>query len=147
MTVAHPIVSAYTLKTLTMTFQLLDAAGDPTGDVEDFTDHIGGVTFKPTSQTGTWTGGSGNVVSEVGTATWVAGFGLIQDLDPESLLMYLLENEGAKAQFSGKLKTGTRTVQGIVTLTPAQIGGEPGANPLSSTVDLPMDGKPQFVEV
>jgi len=143
-TVPHEIVSPYTLKTATMTFQLLDASGVPTGDVEDFTDHIGSITFTPTAQTGSWTGVGGNVVSENGIATWVAGFGLIQDLDAESLLMYLLEHEGAKAKFSGKLKSGSRTVSGVITLTPATIGGDVGANPLSSTVNLPMDGKPAF---
>lgn len=143
--IAHEIVSPYTLKTATMTFQLLDATGTPTGDVDDFTDHIGSITFTPTAQSGSWTGASGNVVSENGVATWVAGFGLIQDLDAESLLMYLLEHEGVKAKFSGKLKSGTRTVSGIVTLTPATIGGDVGPNPLSSTVNMPMDGKPAFI--
>lgn len=140
----HPIVSPFTLKTANMVFQLLDGAGQPSGTPDDFTDHIGSISFTPTSQSGAWTGCGGNVVSENGIATWVAGFGLIQDLDDSSFLRWLLTHEGAKATFSGKLKSGTDTVSGTVTLTPAAIGGDIGPAPLSSTVSFPMDSHPVF---
>lgn len=139
-TIAHPVTDAYVLKTLSILFKRKGAT-----DTDDFTKHVGGVTFTPTAQSGSWTGASGNVISEQGIATWVATLGLVQDLDDDGFMLWLLAHEGEKADVTATLKSGTGAFTFTVTLTPAAIGGEVGPNPLSSSVTLPMDGKPVFV--
>lgn len=139
-TIPHPVGEHYTLKTATVIFQLAGAT-----DSDDFSDHVGEVTFTPTSQSGSWTSVNGNVLSEQGVATWAATLGLVQDLDDDGFLLWLLAHEGEKATVTATLKSGTGAFSFVVTLTPATIGGAPGANPLSSTVTLPMDGKPERV--
>jgi len=133
----HDVVNPFTLKTASVLFKLEGAT-----DSDDFSKPISDITFTPTAQSGSWTGCSGNTISEQGIATWVAGFGLVQDLDDDSLLLWLLEHEGEKAEVTATLKTGATAFVFTVTLTPATIGGAIGPNPLSSTVNLPMDGKP-----
>ena len=136
-TIPHPVTDPYVLKTASVLFQLEGAT-----DSDDFSKHIGGITFTPTAQSGSWTGASGNVISEQGIATWAATFGLVQDLDDEGFMLWLLLHEGEKANVTATLKSGTGAFTFTVTLTPAAIGGEVGPNPLSSSVTLPMDGKP-----
>lgn len=136
-TIAHPVTDFYTLKTASVVFKL-----DGATDSDDFSDHIGEIAFNPASQTGSWTSINGKVVSENGIATWTATMGLVQDLNDQSFLLWLLEHEGEKASVTATLKSGTGAFTFDVTLTPAQIGGQVGSNPLSSQVTLPMDGKP-----
>ncbi len=136
-TTMHTVGTPYVLKTASVVFTLNGAT-----DSDDFSKHIGEITFTPSATSGSWTGCSGNVISEQGIATWTATFSMIQDLDDDGFLLWLLDNEGAKADFSATLKSGTGAFSGTVTLTPATIGGAPGADPLSSSVTLPMDGKP-----
>ena len=136
-TVTHEVVNPYTLKTARVLFKLEGSA-----DTDDFSKPISDITFTPTSQSGSWTGCTGNVISEQGIATWVAGFGLAQDLDDDSFMLWLLEHEGEKAQVTATLKSGAKAFVFTVTLTPATIGGAVGPNPLSSSVSFPMDGKP-----
>lgn len=137
-TTPHEVVSPYTLKTATCTFKIGTATPD------DFSDHIGEITLTPTATSGSWTSINGKVITENGIATWAAGFGLVQDLDDASFLRYLLDNEGTKALVEATLANGTDKVTFTVTLAPATIGGASGANPLSSTVTMPIDGKPAF---
>lgn len=135
----HPIVSPYTLKTASVIFQL---SGATTSD--DFSDHIGEITLNPSAQSGSWVGVTGNTVSDQATATWAATLGLIQDLDDASLLRWLLTNEGQKATCTAVLASGKDTLTFTFTVTPAQIGGAAGSTPLSSSVTVPIDGKPAF---
>ena len=136
-TIVHEVGDSFVLKTASVLFKLVGAT-----DTDDFSKHIGDITFTPTSSSGSWTGCTGNVITEQGIATWTAGFGLVQDLDPDGFLLWLLEHEGEKAQVTATLKSGTGAFTFTVTIVPATIGGAIGANPLSSTVTLPMDGKP-----
>lgn len=136
-TVIHELVNPYTLKTATVLFKLAGAT-----DSDDFSEPISDITFTPSAQTGTWTSCTGKVVSEMGTATWAAAFGLAQDLDDDSFMLWLLEHEGEKAEVTATLKSGAKAFKFTVTLTPATIGGTVGSNPLSSSVTFPMDGKP-----
>lgn len=133
----HPIGSSFVLKTATVVFKREGAT-----DSDDFSLHIGDIILNPTIQSGSWTGCSGNVISEQGVATWAAQFGLLQDLEDNGLLWWLMDHEGEKADVTATLKSGADPVYFTVTLSPAQIGGAIGANPLSSSVTMACDGKP-----
>lgn len=136
-TISHPIVTPYVFKTGSVTFKL-----DGATDVDDFTKHISELTLTPSTQSGTWTGISGNVIADQGLATWAAQFGLAQDLDDESLLWFLFDNEGSKAQVVFIPATGAATLTFDVVLSAANIGGAVGPNPLGATVTMAVSGKP-----
>lgn len=138
-TVPHPVGQAYVLKTATVLIQRDGAA-----DVDDFSDHVGEITLTPTSSSGSWTAVNGKVISDQSVSTWAATLGLVQDLDSSGLLRYLLTHEGEKADVVATLADGADDLNITVTLSPATIGGQPGANPLASSVTLPMDGRPEF---
>lgn len=137
---AHPVVNSFTLKTATVVFKRHGVT-----DSDDFTEHVGDITLTPSVQSGSWTGCSGNVITDQGIATWAAAFGLTQDLDDNSFLWWLLDHEGEKADVTITLKSGADPVYITVTLSPAQIGGAVGSNPLSSSVTMAVDGKPSRV--
>lgn len=136
-TTAHTVTRPYVLKTAQAIFTRAGAE-----DADDFSDHIGEVTLTPTSQSGSWTGITGKTISDQGIATWAATLGLIQDLDDNGLLRWLLQHEGEKATLALTLATGADTITIDVTLSPSQIGGAVGPNPLSGSVTLAVDGKP-----
>lgn len=136
----HPVSNPYTLKTATCVFEREGATSS-----DDFSDHIGEITLTPNTASGSWTSITGKVITENGIATWAAGFGLVQDLDDASFLRWLLAHEGEKAEVTATLKGGADSVIFTVTLSPASIGGAAGADPLSSNVTMPIDGKPEFV--
>lgn len=138
-TTPHPVVHPFVLKTATATF--LRASGV---DADDFSLHIGEVTLTPATSVGTWTGISGNVVSDQAIATWTAQFGLIQDLEDNGFLRWLLTYEGEKAAVELTLATGADPCTFTVTLSPSTIGGVVGPNPLTGTVSMPIDGRPVF---
>ena len=136
--VAHPITTPLTMKTATVT-----AAVTGSADTDTLTPQVGEITLTPTTQTGSWTGVSGNVQSDQSIATWAVTLGMIQDIATTGMLRWLLTNEGKKATFTCVLVTGV-TVTFTATISPAQIGGAPSAGPLTSTVTLACDGKPSF---
>lgn len=138
-TVTHEVGKAFVLKTTSVVF-----TRDGATDSDDFSKHIGEVAFTPSVQTGTWTGVSGNVISDQGIATWTTTFGLIQDLADNGFLRWLLIHEGEKADAVVTFADGADPCTVTVTLSPAQIGGAVGANPLSSSVTMATDGKPNF---
>ncbi len=138
-TIAHPVVLPYVLKTASCLI-----TRDGAADTDDFTDHVGEITLTPNVQSGSWTGVGGNVISEQGIATWTAGLGLIQDLDANGLLRYLLIHEGEKATIACALVDSADVVTVTVKLSPATIGGPVGSNPLTGTVTMAVDGKPQW---
>lgn len=139
-TTVRPVVMPYTFKTAKV-IVTRDAAPDAP---DDFTDHVGEVTLTPTVESGSWRGVGGNVIKDTGVPEWVAQLGLIQDLDANGFLRYLLEHSGEKATIEATPATGADPITVDVTLAPATIGGQPGANPLSSTVSLPVDGQPDW---
>lgn len=138
------VVRPFVLKTAKATFAIIDpATGDP-GTVQDWSLHIGELTLTPSTQSGSWTGISGNVVSDLSIATWAAQFGLIQDLDDSGFLRWLLEEEGSKAEVVVTFASGADPCTFVVTLTPSTLGGAVGPNPLSGTVTMSVDGRPVF---
>lgn len=137
-TVAHPVTTPLTYKVATLT-----AAVTGSSDTDTLTPQVSEITFTPTTQSGSWTGVSGNVVSDQSIATWAMKLGMIQDVAASGLLRWLLTNEGKKATFTALMTTGvTATV--TATISPAEIGGAVTPGPLTSTVTLACDGKPAF---
>ena len=136
--VAHPVTTPLSYKVATLT-------GSVTGstDTDTLSPQVSEITFTPATQSGTWTGVGGNVVSDQSIATWTATLGMIQDVATTGLVRWLLTNEGKKCTFTALLTTGV-TVTFTATLSPATIGGPVGPGYLTSTVQLAMDGKPVF---
>jgi hypothetical protein len=139
-TVNHPVVKPYVLKTANVKFKLSGAT-----DTDDFTPHISEIRLTPSTPSGSWTGVSGNVISDQGVATWTAQFGAIQDLDTAGLLRWLLANQGKKADVTAILATGAGTITCTVTLAAGEIGGAVGADPLTFTTPMAVDGTPAWV--
>ncbi len=136
--VAHPVTTPLTFKVATLTAAVVGAT-----DTDTLTPQVGEITFTPSTQSGSWTGVSGNVVADQGVATWALTLGMIQDVAATGMLRWLLTNEGKKAVFTALLTTGvTATI--TATISPAQIGGAVTPGPLTSTVTLACDGKPVF---
>ncbi len=136
--VAHPVTKPLSYKVATLTAAVVGAT-----DTDTLTPQVGELTFVPTTQSSTWTGIGGNVVSDQSIATWAVTLGLIQDVDTTGLVRWLLVNEGKKCVLTALLTTGV-TVTITVTLSPAQIGGAVAPGYLTSTVNLAADGKPVF---
>lgn len=134
--IAHPVVDPLILKTATVVI-----AREGATDTDDFTDHVGELTLTPAGTAVSWVGIGGNTLQDQGVATWSATLGLIQDLDSNGLLRYLLAHEGEKATITATLKDAADVVTIDVTLTPTAIGGSPGAF-ATGTATLPVDGKP-----
>lgn len=139
-TVDHSVVKPYTLKTASVKFKIAGAT-----DTDDFSKHIDEIRLKPTTQSGSWIGVTGNVVSDQSIATWKATFGLVQDLDTTGLLRWLLANDGKKADATVVLATGGGTISFTFTIAAAEIGGKVGSTPLSSTAEMAVDGTPAWV--
>lgn len=139
MDIAHPITTPLAFKTTTV-----EAVVDGSADTDVLTPQVGELRFTPTTQTGSWTGVSGNTVSEQSAPVWTVTLGMIQDIAATGMLRWLLTNKGKKAVFTAELVSGV-TVTFIATISPAEIGGAPSGTPLSSTVTLAMDGDPDFV--
>lgn len=133
---AIPVESPYSLKTAKV---VITPEG---GTASDFSDHVGEITLTPTAQSASWTAVSGFVLQDVGKSTWACQLGLIQDLADTGLLRYLMTHEGEKALVEATLATGADELSFTVTLSPSTIGGAAGAEPLSGTVTLPVDGAP-----
>lgn len=137
-TVNHPVTTPLTFKTTTVNASVVGSS-----DTDNLTPQVGEVRFTPSTQTGSWVGVSGNVVSDQSMPTWVVTLGMIQDIAATGMLRWLLANKGKKCTFTCLLVTGV-TATFTATLSPAEIGGAPSGTPLSSTVTLAMDGDPAF---
>lgn len=136
--VAHPVTTPLSYKVATLTAAV---TGSP--DTDTLTPQVGEIRFTPTTQSGSWTGVSGNVVQDQGIATWAMTLGMIQDVAASGMLRWLLANEGKKATFTALLTTGV-TVTIVAMISPAEIGGPVQAGYLTATVTLACDGKPAF---
>lgn len=137
-TVAHPVTTPLSYKVATCSAAVVGSS-----DTDTLSPQLHEIRFTPTTQSGSWTGIGGNVVSDQSIATWAVTLGMIQDVAATGLLRWLLLNEGKKATFTALLTTGV-TVTFTATLSPAEIGGPVGSGYLTSTVTLAMDGKPAF---
>mgnify|MGYP000869351020 CR=1 FL=1 len=136
--VAHPVTTPLTFKVATLTAAVVGAT-----DTDTLSPQVSEITFTPTTQSGSWTGVGGNVVSDQGIATWALTLGMIQDVAANGMLRWLLANEGKKCAFTALLITGVAAAI-TATISPAQIGGGVTPGPLTSTVTLACDGKPVF---
>lgn len=134
----HPVTTPLTFKTTTVTAQVAGAT-----NTDDLSPQIGELKFTPTTQSGSWTGVGGNTVSDQSVATWAVTIGMIQDIAASGMLRWLLANEGKKCDFVAELVEGEE-VNFTATISPAEIGGAPAGGPLTSTVTMAMDGKPDF---
>lgn len=137
-TINHDITTVLAFKTTTV-----QATVAGSSDTDILTKQVGELKFTPQTQTGTWTGVSGNVISDQSMPTWNVTIGMIQDIAASGMLRWLLTNKGKKCTFTALLVTGV-TVTFTATLSPAEIGGAPSGTPLTSTVTLAMDGDPAF---
>lgn len=136
--VPHPVTTPLSYKVGTLTGAVAGSA-----DTDTLTPQVSELTFVPSTQSGSWTGIGGNVVSDQSIATWAVTLGMIQDVATTGLLRWLLTNEGKKCVFTALLTTGV-TVTFTATISPAQIGGAVAPGYLTSSVTLAMDGKPVF---
>ncbi len=136
--VAHPVTTPLAYKVGTLTGAVVGAV-----DTDTLSPQVSEVTFQPTTQSGSWTGIGGNVVSDQGIATWNVVLGMIQDVAATGMLRWLLNNEGKKCVFTLLATTGV-TITFTATISPATIGGAVGPGYLTSQVTLAMDGKPVF---
>lgn len=136
--VAHPVTTPLAYKVATLTGAVVGAV-----DTDTLSPQVSEVTFQPTTQSGSWTGIGGNVVSDQGIATWNVVLGMIQDVAATGMLRWLLNNEGKKCVFTLLATTGV-TITFTATISPATIGGPVGPGYLTSQVTLAMDGKPVF---
>lgn len=134
----HPVTSPLVFKVATLTAAIVGAT-----DTDTLTPQVSEIRLTPSTQSGNWTGISGNVVSDQGIATWQLTLGMIQDVATTGMLRWLLTNEGKKAVFTALLMTGV-TVTITAVISPAEIGGAVSPGPLVSTVTLAADGKPVF---
>ena len=134
----HPVTTPLVFKIATLTAAIVGAT-----DTDTLTPQVSEIRLTPSTQSGNWTGVSGNVVSDQGIATWQLTLGMIQDVATTGMLRWLLTNEGKKAVFTALLTTGV-TVTITAVISPAEIGGAVTPGPLVSTVTLAADGKPAF---
>lgn len=137
---AISVKKPYSLKTATVTFT---AAGE-TGSPFDFSDHISGITFTPSSSAGTFTAVNSKVISDISPSTWEVALNLVQDLDIDGFLRWLLENEGKKYTLNATFANGTDPCKIVVTARAASLGGSADGQLAVSSVTLPADGKPDF---
>jgi hypothetical protein len=111
---------------------------------DNFELQVAEATWAPTANSQSWRAIGGNkTYSDVDAAVWALTIRLAQDHETAgSLNDYLYDNEGTKQTAILKPVSGSgSSYQGIVTITPAGIGGAAGTW-AEGTVALPTDGKP-----
>lgn len=112
----------------------------------NFQKHTDQVTFTPSSNQVTWTGGGGNTHSDVTTATWAVALNHVQDWETEdSLSRFLYENEGAEVPVTFRPRIGSGpSFKAVVVITPGAIGGS--VNQYATTsITLGCKGKPELI--
>lgn len=130
-------VQLFAMKTSTVKFTALEGSEE-----HDFSDHITNLTFNPSK------GSSTPVVSGrkySGKSSWSISLGLVQDLDQSGLLRFLMANDGKKMKLEVTFLDNTDTLICDVNIAPAGIGGAAGTDLPTSSVDLEVDGTPEWV--
>lgn len=133
-------MNLFAMKTTKATFTPIDAES---GETVDYSDVINEITLTPSA------GSTQMAVSGAnygGQASWSVNLGLFQDIEKEGLLRFLLENEGKKYTALFEFVKGKDPLEAVVTISPASIGGAASNDIATSTVTLPIDGKPVFKE-
>ncbi len=131
----HP-VAPIVLKDLDLIFDVVD----------DFAAHVDSVTFTPSAQTITWTGGDSNTFTDVSTATWTCALQYQQDwTSADSLSQFLYEREGEQIPCNFRPTSGVGpSFTATLIITPGAIGGAINAYAAAS-VTLGCTGKPVLV--
>lgn len=132
------VKNPYALKTATV---LMKPEGST---VYDFSDHVSGIEFHPSSSSSSWTSVSGKTLQEASVSTWSVSLDLVQDLDQAGLLRFLMANDGKKCELLTTFKTGADPCKMTVTLSAANIGGKADGSLAESSVQFPVDGAPQW---
>ena len=131
----------FTLKTATAVFT---SKADPENSF-DFSDHITSLLLQPSAASAT------PVISGrkfAGQTDWAAQLGLVQDLDKDGFLRWLIEHEGETFTAHFTFADGSDPVKIDLTAVAAGIGGNANdANVAQSSVTLPADGKPEWVPI
>lgn len=114
---------------------------------DDFKKAVSKISLVPSAQTVTWSGGGGTSFSDTSAATWVANVEYMQDWDsPGSLSRYLFAHEGEKVALAFSPRNGSGpSFTAMATVVPGAVGGDLNA-PATTSVTLPLDGKPVLAE-
>lgn len=115
-------------------------------EADDFADHVSQVQLDPSTSATSWRSINGKVRRDQNTAEWSCTVGLAQDMDPDGLLRYLLDNEGQTKTVEFVPEDGGPSILVDLVIAPATIGGSADGNILASSVSLAVDGRPQFVD-
>lgn len=111
---------------------------------DDFSAAVSQVELVPSTSATTWKGIGGNVIRDQSVAEWTCNLGIAQDLDPDGLLRYLLDNEGAEVDAVFTPKLAGPDVLVTLILSPGTIGGTADGNIATASVSLAVVGKPTF---
>lgn len=112
---------------------------------DDFTAHISGVKFTPSTQTATWRGIGGNVVRDQSVAEWSCTTDIVQDADDAGLHRYLLANEGTTKDVVFTPVAGGDPVYAQLVITAPEIGGSADAYATASVTHA-VNGKPSYTD-
>lgn len=130
-----PLASAYSMN-----------AANFTVAADDYSAAIDGVTFTPTTQSSTWRGISGNVRRGQAPSEWSLTLGHAQDLAPEGLTRYLLDNDGQSKVVTFTPVEDGPSITATVIIAPGTIGGTAGPDTATGTATMAVDGKPAFTD-
>lgn len=129
-----PVKKPYTLKTASV---LIKPEG---GSVYDFTDHIGSITFTPSTEIYTFNSVGGSATKITNATDWTAGMNIIQDLDISSLHRMCLKYEGQKAEVLATFVGESDPVKMTIVLIPGLIGGQANGDIPTASIDFPVEG-------
>lgn len=128
-----PVAQPYALKAAT--FKI---------GADEYTAAVSQVQFDPSPSSSTWRGIGGNVLTNQSIATWNAVLGFAQDLAPDGLARYLHEHEGETATVEFLPLADGPTITADLIITPGTIGGTAGADYVTASVTMPVQGRPEF---
>lgn len=127
-----PLNSPFALKNATLTI-----ASD------DFTAAVTQVEFTPSIASSTVRTIDGVAHKDQSTAEWSCTIGFVQDLDPDGLLRYLLDNDGDTKTVVFVPETLGPSITADLVVSPGTIGGTAGADLAVASVTL-ASTKPVF---
>lgn len=113
-------------------------------EADEFTAAVSQVQFDPSTSRTSWVGIGGNSLTGQAPASWTCQLSLAQDLAPDGLLRYLLDNDGKRVEAVLVPEEDGPAIRATLVLAPATIGGSAGADVTTSSVTLGVDGKPAF---
>lgn len=127
-----PLTSPFALKSATLSIA-----------ADDYTAAITQVEFTPAVASSTVRTIDGIAHKDQSTAEWSCTIGFIQDLDPDGLLRYLLDNDGQTKTVVFTPDALGPTITADLVVSPGTIGGTAGADLAVASVTL-VSTKPVF---